>query len=240
MRTFLTIFFIALTTFCYPTAGASGNGAASDWQSHATIRSAAQDFLVNFMNDHHDARVEINLGNLDPRLKLKTCDQALRGFMPPGSRTIGNTTVGVRCDSGNAWSIYVAARVDVFGPVLTTRHPIARETLIGPEDLVLVERNLADLPYGYYSSSEPVAGMKTRRTIAAGTVLTPQMVNAPKLVKRGQTVTVIAEGGGLKVRTNGKALSDGKSGDIVRVESSGSKRVVDGVVVSQGVVKVTL
>jgi flagella basal body P-ring formation protein FlgA len=66
------------------------------------------------------------------------------------------------------------------------------------------------------------------------------MIQAPKLVKRGERVSVIAESGALKIRTVGQALSDGKSGDLVRVKAAGSQRVVDGIVVSQGVVKVTL
>jgi flagella basal body P-ring formation protein FlgA len=66
------------------------------------------------------------------------------------------------------------------------------------------------------------------------------MLQAPKLVKRGQRVTVIAESGALSIRSAGKALSDGKSGDTIPVRAEGSHRVVDGVVVSQGVIKVTL
>ncbi len=82
--------------------------------------------------------------------------------------------------------------------------------------------------------------MLAKRTIAAATIITPGMVQAPKLIKRGERVTVVAETGGLKIRTVGKALSDGKSGDVIRVQSERSRRVVDGIVVSQGVVKVTL
>jgi flagella basal body P-ring formation protein FlgA len=103
-----------------------------------------------------------------------------------------------------------------------------------------VERNLADLPYGYYADSEPLEGMLAKRTIAAATVITPQMLQAPKLVRRGERVTVIAETGPLKIRTVGKALGDGHSGDLVRIKSEGSNRVVNAIVVSQGVVKVTL
>jgi flagella basal body P-ring formation protein FlgA len=35
-------------------------------------------------------------------------------------------------------------------------------------------------------------------------------------------------------------LADGKSGDTIRVRAEGSQRVVDGIVVSPGVIKVTL
>jgi flagella basal body P-ring formation protein FlgA len=35
-------------------------------------------------------------------------------------------------------------------------------------------------------------------------------------------------------------MSDGKFGDLVNVKSDGSLRVVDGIVISPGVIKVTL
>ena len=214
--------------------------AANQWQEHAAIRTTAQSFLDAFADSQHEGRTEVRLGQLDRRLRLKKCLLPLEAFMPPGGRVMGNTTIGVRCPDDGGWSIYVTARIDVFGPVLITRQPLARGARVRESDLELVERNLSNLPYGYYIDIQPVEGMLAKRTIAAATVITPQMIQAPKLVKRGEKVTVIAESGGISIRSSGKALSDGKSGELIRVEALGSKRIIDGIVVSQGVVKVTL
>ena len=232
--------FILLPVLFWQPLVSAGAGAADEWQSHATIRGTAQSFLMAFAENQHDGRSEIKLGQLDPRLKLKTCSRPLQAFMPPGGRVMGNTTVGVRCDADAGWNIYIPARIDVFGPVLITRQPLARGSTIKDTDVDLVERNLSNLPYGYYTDSESLSGMLVKRTIAAATVITPNMAQAPKLVKRGERVTIVAETGSLKIRTSGKALGDGKSGDMIRIQSEGSKRVIDGIVVSQGVVKVTL
>lgn len=213
---------------------------ATEWQDHSAIRSTAQAFLEDFASGQHDGRSEVRLGPLDPRLRLKTCELPLEGFMPLGGRAMGNTTVGIRCPAADGWNIYVSARINVYGPVLVARQPLPRGTVIQEADLELVERDLSSLPYGYYMDTRPLAGMLAKRTIAAATVLTPQMVQAPKLIRRGEQVTVVAESGALSIRTVGKALSDGKSGDVVQVQAEGSKRVVEGVAVSQGVVKVTL
>lgn len=215
-------------------------GTATQWQSHASMRGTAQSFMDAFVGTQHQGRSTVKLGQLDSRLRLKSCRAPLEAFAPPGARIMGNTTVGVRCVDEGGWTIYVSARVDVFGPVLVARQPLARGAVVQDSDLELVERNLANLPHGYYSDSQPITGMLAKRTIAATTVITPQMLQAPKLIKRGQRVTVIAESGALRIRSVGKALSDGKSGDIVRVRAEGSQRVVDGVVVSQGVIKVAL
>ena len=231
---------ISLFSVFWQPLNALSAGTATQWQNHTAIRGTAQSFMDAFVSSQHQGRSTVKLGQLDSRLRLKACTSPLEAFMPPGGRVMGNTTVGVRCTDSGGWSIYVSARVDVFGPVLIARQPLARGTAIQDSDLELVERNLANLPYGYYSDSQPIAGMLAKRTIAGATVITPQMLQAPKLVKRGQRVTVIAESGPLSIRSVGKALADGKSGDTIRVRAEGSQRVVDGIVVSPGVIKVTL
>lgn len=235
-----TWFFILLAALAGHPLKSFAAQAATPWQSHAAIRATAQSFLDAFIASQHQGRSEVKLGKLDRRLKLKSCHAPLDAFMPPGGRVMGNTTVGVRCPDDGGWSIYVAARIDVFGPVLITRQPLTRGARIHESDLEMVERNLSNLPYGYYTDTQSVVGQLAKRTLIGATVITPTMLQAPKLVKRGERVSVIAETGVLKIRTMGQALSDGQSGDLIRVRAAGSKRIVDGVVVSPGVVKVTL
>ncbi len=234
------VLLVCLVLVSWRPPNALAAGTATEWQSHAAIRGTAQSFMTAFVAEQHEGRSTVRLGQLDSRLRLTACRSALEAFLPPGGRVMGNTTVGVSCPDEGGWTIYVSARVDVFGPVLIARQPLPRGTPIGDSDLELVERNLANLPHGYYTDSQAVTDMLAKRTIAATTVITPHMLQAPKLVKRGQRVTLIAESGAMSIRSVGKALSDGKAGDTVSVRAEGSRRVVDGVVVSQGVIKVTL
>ena len=231
---------MVLAVLALQPAIAVADTAATKWQSHAAIRTTAQSFVDAFAASHHEGRTQVKLGQLDHRLRLKNCTTPIEAFMPDGGRVMGNTTIGVRCPDQGGWNIYVSARIDVFGPVLVARQPIPRGTPVRDGDLELVERNLSNLPYGYYTESQPVVDQLAKRTIAAATVITPTMLQAPKLVKRGELVSVIAETGALKIRTRGQALGDGKAGDLVRVRAEGSRRVVDGTVISTGVVKVTL
>lgn len=233
-------FFILLAIAAWQPSRALAGAPATTWQDHAAIRATAQRFLEAFVGDQHEGRSAVSLGRLDHRLKVKACRVPLEAFMPPGGRVMGNTTVAVRCPGDAGWSIYVSARIDVYGPVLVARQPLARGTRLEESDLELVERNLANLPYGYYSDRQVVAGMLTKRTIATATVITPPMLQEPKLVRRGERVSVIAENGPLKIRSSGQALGDGRSGDPIRVRADRSGRTIDAVVISEGVVKVTL
>ena len=66
----------------------------------------------------------------------------------------------------------------------------------------------------------------------------PQVaVAAPKLVRRGQTVTLTLRSGALTITAQGRALADGKEGDLVRVTTS-SSRTVDGLAQASGSVRV--
>ena len=62
-------------------------------------------------------------------------------------------------------------------------------------------------------------------------------VAAPKLVRRGQPVTVAVRLGALTITAQGRAQTDGREGDMVRVVTS-SSRTLEGVVEASGAVRV--
>src|SRR3546814_8830410 len=61
-------------------------------------------------------------------------------------------------------------------------------------------------------SSDLVVGQQARRNLKANDVLHPGMVEAARLVKRGDLVVVSAEDGRVAVRSQGIALQDGAEG----------------------------
>ncbi len=214
--------------------------AESSWQSHTTILAAARTALERLAGQIPGGRVEIRVGRLDPRVRLRRCRQPLEAEPADGARNRGNTTVIVRCPGEAGWRIHVTGRIDVFEKVVILGRSLARGEQLTPDMLELRERNTAVLQYGYFRSPREVAGRVARRALPAGTVLTPGNVAAPVLVRRGERVTLIATRGAVSVRMQGKALRDGSRGDRVQVRNLRSKRVVEGEVVARGVVKMTL
>ncbi len=63
-------------------------------------------------------------------------------------------------------------------------------------------------------------------------------IAADKIVRRGQTVTLIASAGGIRVRAPGRALGDGAQDERVRVQNLSSLKVVEGVVENASSVRV--
>ena len=212
---------------------------ADEFQDQDEILSSAHAFLEEQLLAAQGRVGEVVMGRLDPRLRLAACGGKLEAFQPPGAQVMGNTTAGVRCPTPAGWTLYVSARVMVLGHVLVTTQPLARGEVLTEHHVRLVERDLASLPRGYFDAPQPVLGQQTKRHLAADTVLNPLMIESPLLVRRGEQVTLITGNHGFSVRSQGQALANGSSGEVIRIRSNGSKRIVEGRVHGPGVVKMT-
>ena len=213
---------------------------AGESQSLDDIRATVLNFLMSNVDAKAQADVQYTIGNLDSRLKLNSCSQPLQAFLPPSADLNGKTTVGVRCTANRPWTVYVPVEVTVFHAVLVAQKPLLRGHVLERGDLSQEKINVNQTSSGYYNNPEELVGMVVRRAMQTGEVFSPRLLQAPKLVKRGEFVTVLAETPYLKVRMQGKALSDGAKGEVVRVINLKSKKVVEGVVTHSGVVRVQM
>ena len=210
------------------------------WQPHREILQAARKRLDEVAAGQQASRFEVRVRRLDPRLRLRRCRHPLQTRLPEGARRRGATTVIVRCPGQDGWSIHVSGRIDIFDQVVVLARSLGRGEAITSDMLQVREQNTAQLRYGYFRQPREVVGRIAKRTLAAGTILTPGSVAAPLLVRRGERVTLVATRGAVSVRMQGEALRDGARGERIRVRNLRSKRIVEGEVVGRGVVKMTL
>ncbi len=208
-------------------------------QSPSSIGEAVTAYLSG-QNASAVVAPRITVGHIDSRLRLGHCDQTLEVFTPPGQRTIGSITVGVRCSAPVNWTIYVQATVALYQPVLIARRPLPRGTKLTAADIDVVEKDIARLTLGYLSELADAEGMVLKRSISGGTVLHPGLVQHPVSIRRGERVTILGSTGGIEVRMEGVALADGSKGELIRVRNLSSGREVEAIVVSPGMVQVRL
>ncbi len=222
--------------------GSAPAGAAAEpaIQAQAEILAAGHSFLLEAARAQHRGNVEVHMGRLDARLRLARCSQALEGFLPPGARLSGSASVGVRCPGTGGWTLYIKAHIAVSAPALVTTRPLARGAALSPADVQIVESDVSASGYGYFQTLDQIEGLIARRPLPAGTVLNPTMVKAPRLIRRGDRVTLVNAAGPIRVEMAAEAISDGTRGERIRVRALNSGRVIDGWVVSAGVVKLTL
>lgn len=223
-----------LTAFGYPSPSM-----AQQFQTLDSIRKAAADYaLAAAKQTLPSARLQVRAATLDTRLRLPRCDHPLKSSAPSGSRQVGHTVVAVRCSGPHAWKLYVPVEVKARIKVLVAAQPLMRGAQVDAGMLSTAERDVAQLPYGYFRRRSAVLGQVLRRNLAPGEALTPGVLRPPLLVRRGQVVTLTAGAQGFSVSTQGVALQDGARGALVRVRNSRSKRVVQGVVTGSGQVRV--
>ena len=213
---------------------------ANSYQSQTVIRDAARDFLQQQLENSGQNDTEITISRLDSRLKLSPCSGDLEAFLPTERQLIGKLTVGVKCTEPKPWSVYVPARIDVYQNVLAASRPLLRGQTVTAHDVLMVRKKMQPRSRNFFHKLDDIENMIIKRNIAAGKVFTPQLVQPPRLVHRGEEVILFAKTGELTVRMVGTALNDGSRGDLIQVRNSSSNRIIEGIVTTQGVVRVKM
>jgi flagella basal body P-ring formation protein FlgA len=110
-------------------------------------------------------------------------------------------------------------------PVLA--HDVARGDILAATDFVLEERSG---PLAPLTAPDRILGREALRRLPAGSVVRLGDVAEPRLVRRGEPVTLIIASGTLRITATGRALADGRKGDTVRVVATATSRTLDGTV----------
>ncbi len=226
--------YLGILTLLMATWAAAEEAAPPRFEDHQAIQQAVEAFVQREKGD--DAALTTT--RLDRRLKLRRCEQPLSVFWPPGSRKLGSVSVGVRCDGAKPWKIYVQANIREYREVAVARRALARGDRLTAGDITLERRDVSRLAGRYVTDASRLLGREASQTIREGALILPGMFRAPRVVKRGQTVTLLAGSRGFEVRMPGKALADGVEGARIRVRNSRSKRIVEGRVLAGGVIRV--
>lgn len=205
-------------------------------QSLAAIESAVKGFVAQSIDEAGDS--EFTVGRLDPRLRLAACDMGLKMRFSREPRGGGPNAVEVRCEGGRPWSLYVTVDVARFAEVVVATRGLVRGAVITADDVVLARRRINGARMDYLSSATSAVGRVAARAIGPDQILGAANVTMPRLVKRGDEVTIASVGTTISVRVRGQALKDGALGDRVSVRNLNSKRVVEGVVNADGMVVV--
>lgn len=203
--------------------------AGQSWQPIADIAATAEGYARTRAVDKA-GMTAVRAGALDPRHRLPLCDAPLEGFMRRGAEINARSIVGVRCTGSKPWKVYVPVDVVVTAKVVTAARPLPRGHLVAAADTRLIERDVSTMQRGYYSDIKALAGLRLKQPLLAGQVITPAMLAADRIIRRGQSVTIVAAGGGINISMAGKALTDGALNQRIRVENSNSGRVVEGIV----------
>lgn len=185
------------------------------------------------------ARVEVEVGSLDPRLKLAPC-QRIEPYLPNGMPAWGRTRVGLRCVHGaKAWNVSLPVTVHVWarGWVATGALPVG--TVLDASQFSEAEVDLAAAPGTAVQQLPQVLGRTLARALPAGQALRATDLKARQWFAAGETVKLVAVGPGWRIVSEGQAVSPGLEGQTARVRTD-SGRILQGRPVGDREVEVAL
>lgn len=202
-------------------------------QSHDAIRAEVGAFLQQ-QTAGQPGQMNYQVEDIDPRLVLQACDD-LEPFLPTGSRLIGKTSVGVRCNRDKGWTIFVPVQIKLTQQLLINTRQLAAGHVISADDLSTQSREVNRLD----GLTDPlqVVGKVLRYSISAGQMLRSEMLRVPYSVKQGQTVQLLVQGDSFSIRSSGVALNDASEGQLAKVRNYAGS-VVNGVAHGNGVVEI--
>lgn len=157
--------------------------------------------------------------------------------MAPGARSIGRTTVLVRCRGDAGWAIYVPVQIHLVTDYLVSSHPLGQGQLIGEDDLARQRGDLGDLPNGILLDPAQAIGRITAMPIPAGKPLLASLLRQPPVIQAGQMVKVVSRGPAFEVSNEGRALTAAADGKIVQVRLNNGQ-VVSGIARAGGIVEI--
>ncbi|MDH7944871.1 flagellar basal body P-ring formation chaperone FlgA [Pseudohongiella sp. SYSU M77423] len=199
------------------------------------LLDAAYQALQSNWSDQGD-RVEIEMASIDPRLQIPVCQVPLESSLNSlgSGNTGGRVTVRVSCSDNAPWTRHVAAQVKVYREIAVSSRALERGVRINPPDVVLEERDVSQIRGQILESTESVVGQVLRRSLRPGDALTLDILEAPTLVRRGDTVVLTASRGSVSIRHTGTAMQDGQQGRQIPVRNDRSGRVVQAIVIAEG------
>lgn len=235
VRSFLPVFSLMAAVISHQALGA-----VKAEHIHASVAHFMTDYSAKLADQYgNTARVEYKIGNLDPRLSMADCPQALSTQLK-SLNSVGKINVQVSCQKTAIWSLYVPVNISLYRPVVSLVTPVAKGTLLSQAQLRLQDIDISRLNGTYFTAIDQVAGMQSKRPLRADSPILADHLQAPIMIKRGDAVLMTARSGSLVVKIPGVALADGHHGEQISIRNSQSKRVVEARVTAPGQVAVVM
>lgn len=203
----------------------------------AKLKQDIANFLAAEYQQVAHERIDINVSNLDNRLRLASCTQPVEFIKQDQTGLGGNISVKAACNSGKVWSVHVPAQVTIYREIPIAVRDIMRGEVISQTHISTNVVDVSSIRQAFLDDTQAIVGKEAKRNIGSGEPFRTALLDAPTAVKRGELVTLESLAGSIKVSSAGTAMADGRVGQKIRVRNNSSERIISGIVISQGLVQ---
>ncbi len=188
----------------------------------AYIEAFAKDYLEDKITPPIGGKTIITIANIDPRIIIKPCQQALKANIPE-NYSGRNVNVKITCNDSTSWKMYIPAKVENTFAVIVAITTIERGMVLSEGNIDIQYLATNKIRGKKLSDKVAVIGSKAKKRIAKGRAISRKDVC---LVCKGDTVTIIAKSEHFMIKTRGTALSDGNINQQIKVKNSRSGKII--------------
>lgn len=144
----------------------------------------------------------------------------------------GKVTLIAQCETNRH---IIQLNIEGVGNYVIAARPIKAGATISADDMLYKSGRLDKLPDSLILDKQEVIDRVALRNIHVNQSIKTTMIRKKWLVTAGQSSRVIIRGNGYQIVTSGKALSNARLDDPVKVRIHGSGKIINGLATNEGV-----
>ncbi|MBS7812616.1 flagellar basal body P-ring formation chaperone FlgA [Roseococcus pinisoli] len=189
-----------------------------------------------------DAEMEVELpGLVPPMIPAASWFQlAVEGVTVEQPQLRFQATLVVLADGTGVQRLRIAGRAVPTVPVVVTTRRMALGDVVGRDDARLARMRSERVRPGQAQMLAQVIGQELRRPMAVEQAYALIDLGPPSIVQKNAPVTLLLEAPGISLTAQGRALEAAARGGTVPVMNLTSRRIVEGVAVGPGRVRVAM
>ena len=221
-RAWRTLALVAITQMACWTTGS----AATPPTVETRVERAAREQLTTFCEHIGLASptIRINLRPAKRRADTGPCSGTVE-VQAIDTRSFGRMRFAAVCSNDPDWRVEFVVHAILSAEVVVAASTVRAGTAISASD-VLMERREVTGGSDPLSDIDEVVGKAATRTLSGGAVISKRWLVEPLLVKRGDSVTIVARHAGVEVEAMGEAMDAGRRDAIVRVRNTANGKVI--------------
>ncbi len=130
-------------------------------------------------------------------------------------------------------SVPVQIRIKTFESFIVAARDIKRGELLTEDDIVIITDESTNFNNDLVADKALIVGMESRIPIQTGKPVKLQDVVEPVLVRRGESIDVEIERGGIVILCKGVAQKDARAGDTIPIKRTNRNQLLYVTVVSE-------
>jgi flagella basal body P-ring formation protein FlgA len=218
-------FVIGLATPCFPEATpefVSG-------ENHPSLLVEERIISEGLLDLPPDAEIHVSFTNPAPEISLGI---ELFNFEASSGRFAGKFSLP------QDDPIILRGRIDAVLPILLPLRRISEGEIISQEDVKLAKMPASSISVHMLRQRSEILEKEAKRALMPGRPIAAKSLVEPRIIKRGDKITIRYIDGILNLTAPGRALQDGASNQILRVVNLQSSKTISAKVFRAGIVTI--